>query len=105
LSINQKKKSPFSTFNSISKGNNTPHILVESNSYQVNRNAYPRQASSSVKGNGTSKNSIKKSNLENRFLTKTFNKSAKVAQDSFSKTVNFVPFMRQNPIHDFNDSD
>lgn len=43
--------------------------------------------------------------MENRFLAKTFNKSAKVVQDSFSKTVNFVPFIRQNPIHDFNDSD
>jgi hypothetical protein len=58
-----------------------------------------------VKINGNNKTSVKKSNLENRFLAKTFNKSAKVAQDSFSKTVNFVPFIRQNPINDFNDSD
>lgn len=106
LSINQSKQSPFSTFNSITKGKAAAHILIESNSYQTNRNAYPRQASSSVKTASKNNSGTRKSNMENRFLTKTFNKSAKVVQDSFSKTVNFVPFTRQvNQVNDFNDSD
>ena len=86
------KQSPFSTFNSVSKcNNNTQNILIERNTYR--NNGYPRQSSSSVKASATN-SGTRKSNLENKFITKTYNRSAKVVPGDFSKTIQFMPFNR-----------